>query len=132
MSWFTFTLTSYRQFHCRFLLYYWNYPEESKAPSETHPATYFIDGAPVSHDWWLSIQVSRLIRFWAALLTSLLGLLVFLSGLPSGVGNIFAWVLGIFSATLAMLQFIPQIYRTYQSKVRFGILDGVHRRLLNF
>ena len=98
-------------------MYYWNFPEESKQPSSSDEGTYRLNDTPVSRDWWLSIQVSRLIRFWAALLMGALGWLVFWSGLPSRIGMIFAWILGIFSAILSMLQYLPQIYRTYQSKV---------------
>lgn len=102
-----------------FLLYYWNFPDESKVPNwdGLDSAQYTINDVPVSREWWLSVQVARVIRFWAGFMMLSLGWLVFWHGLPSSAGTGFAWFLGIVSAGLSMLQYLPQIYRTYQNRV---------------
>lgn len=99
------------------MLYFWNYPEEAKVSPNHSDGNYLVNGQVVSKNWWLSVQVARALRMWAALLIALVGAIAMGWGLPSGVGFAFAWFLGIVSACLSVMQFLPQIHQTYHSQV---------------
>ena len=89
-----------------FLLYFKMYPEELK-----HAA-----GHP-TENWALSLRIKGILKFYSFLLLLLIFALAVVSEFPSPFSTAIAWILGIFSMILSVLQFIPQIHQTLKHKV---------------
>lgn len=93
----------------RFFLYYQYYPERLKYNND--------ESDSISHDWRLSLRIRSSLKIYSTILAILIVLIAMIIGLPSGIGKVSAWVLGIFSMILSIFQFLPQIYQTYKHKV---------------
>lgn len=102
-----------------FLLYF---PENKKR--ELHSPTLVVDlpsklETPITNEWRVSLIVAATcighlaISFFISVL-----LLVFVGGPEHWQTNYWAAFLGILSMVLASLQYIPQIFKTWKSKVR--------------
>ena len=101
------SLQSFFKYIFRFLLYFKMYPEGSK----------YVAGQP-TENWMLSLRIKRILKIYSFLLLLLIFTLAVMLEFPSPVSTTIAWILGIFSMVLSILQFIPQIHQTLKHKVR--------------
>lgn len=76
----------------------------------------FLAGQP-TQNWALSLRIKRILKFYSFLLLLLIFTLAVMAEFPSPVPTAIAWILGIFSMVLSVLQFIPQIHQTLKHKV---------------
>ena len=71
----------------------------------------------LSDHWRLSLRIKSILKVYSFLLICLVFGLGLVRGFPSGMTTAIAWILGIFSMILSILQFIPQIHQTFKHKV---------------
>lgn len=96
----------------RFILYFKMYPENLK----------FTQNDTLSRNWALSLKIKRIVKVYSFfLLLLMLSWAIFL-GFPQPIATAFAWILGVFSMLLSLLQFLPQIYQTIIHKVRISTM----------
>lgn len=95
-----------------FVLYFKMYPDHLKYSS--NPAT----PIQISDHWRLSLQIKSIVKIYSFILICLIFTLGLVKGFPSGITTAIAWVLGILSMILSVLQFIPQIHQTFKHKVK--------------
>ena len=82
----------------------------------------FTQNDTLSRNWALSLKIKRIVKVYSfCLLLLMLSWAIFL-GFPQPIATAFAWILGIFSMLLSLLQFLPQIYQTIIHKVRISTM----------
>lgn len=72
----------------------------------------------ITENWSFSLKIKQILKIYSFLLLLLIFSMAIILGFPSPASNAIAWILGIFSMILSVLQFIPQIHQTFKHKVR--------------